>query len=671
MANSSEDESKQPSEDILESFMRTVLNPVVDIDKKPTSPDTNSDPLTLFFEPVSLLLDMIQGTTLSEPEKKTNKKNDNTETNNESNPISIFDQIKKWLDLGSEYNKSLLTQALDTLTNPPLRYNNLIEHFTTLSKHLLQGDASTPANLVDHHLSLMQKQLTLGQNTVRRLIGVETAPIITPSKTDHRFNDEQWENNDLFDYIKQSYLLNSQFLLSLTDCLGIEKKKKASLDYYFRQISSAMSPSNFALINPEVLKKIKETKGKNIYQGIKQFLEDQANSPQILNICMSGGDRFQLGQNIAATTGKVIFENSLMQLIQYQATTKKTHTVPLLIIPSWINKYYILDLSPNNSFVEWAVNQGHTVFMISWINPDQRHRDIGFDDYLQQGVLTAIDTITKATGEKKVNTVGYCLGGILLATVLSYLSFHKKDSIASATYLAASLDYSDPGDISIFLNESSVKTLESIMEKDGFLDGRLMSITFNLLRENDLYWNYYIQNYLKGERPKAFDVLHWSTDNTNIPARAHSYVLRELHLKNALKEKDSLSLLDTPIDLGRIKNPVYILATDKDHIAKWESVYSSTQLHCGEKRFVLAGSGHIAGVINSPANNKYYYHVNSDLPQSPDNWLEKASKLEGSWWNDWLAWVSPHSGNQVKARSIPLKSVIENAPGRYVRRRLS
>ena len=673
--------SNHSSQDILELFTQIMLTPVNGaVERNQQSTSQHSDALqhtiTPLLQTASLILDLFQ----VEPDAvKPATDNDagkhsldqNQPPSDGGDQDTAFNQLSKWIELGCEYNKRILTDTLNILSSPADRCNSMIDSFTSLSTQLLQSGSSTPANLIKNHLLLMQKQLELGENIIRRLAGDTTEPVIEPQKTDNRFRDEQWSSNILFDFVKQSYLLNSQSLMSITDCLDIPTKNKSLLTYLLRQVSSAMSPSNFALMNPEVLQKIKETNGKNIYQGIRQLLEDHSKSPQILNVCMSDQEKFQLGENIATAKGKVVFENELMQLIQYQATTKKTFSVPLLIIPSWINKYYILDLSPTNSFVQWAVNQGYTVFMISWVNPDQDHRHIEFDDYLKLGVLDAINAIKTITGESQVNAVGYCLGGILLATALSYLSHHKQNAIASATYLATSLDYTDPGDIGIFLNEKSVDTLEALMEKEGYLDGRLLSITFNSLRENDLYWNYYVKNYLKGERPKAFDVLHWNSDNTNVPAKAHSFVLRDLHLNNGLMNENSVSLLNTPMDLQKVKNPTYILATDKDHIAKWQSAYTATQLHSGDRRFVLAGSGHIAGVINPPTSKKYYYLVNPDLPPCPNSWLNRAKRSEGSWWNDWIEWLHPHGGKRITARKIDDRHVIEDAPGRYVLKRLN
>ena len=679
MVKAAEYVTEHTPEESLKLFMQSVLDTNMSNENRAdelSSPIKNfQESLDPLLQPMTLFLDLLQNISpnainTTQPESTTSEPHVKIDTDEQSGTDSES-HLKRWMDLGCEYNKRLLTDSLGLFANPTQRCHGIIDHFTTLSNQLMQGSSSPPTNLLSSHLSLMLKQLELGENLVKRLAGTETSPVIHPCKTDHRFSDSEWETNLLFDFIKQSYLLNSQAVMSLTDGIDLDPQNKALLDYCLRQVSSALSPSNFAFVNPEVLRKIEETNGENIYKGIKQFLEDQANSSQYLNICMSDSEKFKLGENIATTKGKIVYENELIQLIQYEATTDSAFSTPLLMIPSWINKYYILDLSPANSFVQWAVNHGITVFMISWVNPDQNHRHLGFEDYLQLGILKSVDTIQEITGEKQVNAAGYCLGGILLATAMAYLSHHKKNSIKTATYLAASLDYTDPGDISIFCTEKIVKSLEEMMEKEGYLDGRLLSVTFNLLRENELYWNFYIQNYLKGERPKAFDVLHWNTDNTNVPVKAHSFVLRDLHLDNALIKKGSIKLLDTPIDLKKVQNPTYILATDKDHIAKWESAYSATQLHSGDKRFVLAGSGHVAGVINPPINNKYYYLTNENLPKSPKTWLKSAHKHAGSWWNDWLEWIKPQSGNAKETKPIQSKYVLESAPGRYVRKRLS
>lgn len=582
--------------------------------------------------------------------------------------------------------------------------NTVVETATECCRNVFNGIANNPHKVVERQLEHWQLQLQLSSNLLRRLLGEAVEPVVQPQPSDRRFDNPEWSSNALFDYIKQSYLLTAENALQMiAELEGVEARDRERLSYFMRQLISALAPTNFALTNPDVLRRTLETQGSNLVDGLRMMVEDKKRSADILNVCVSQPDAFKVGVNLAHTPGAVVAENELMQLIQYTPVTPQVQTVPVLIVPSWVNKYYVLDLSEKNSFIRWLVAQGYTVFTISWINPDASHRSVQFSDYLRRGPLFAAAAIESITGAPQVAGVGYCLGGILLACALAYGERVEDQRFASATYLAASIDFRNAGDIGIFVNENLVKSVERQMQRHGYLDGRLLSAGFSLLRENDLYWNYYVTNYLKGERPSAFDLLHWNSDSTNVPEATHRFVLRELHLQNRLIKSREVVIDGCAIDLRDIATPTYVLATDKDHIAHWQSCYAAMQLQRGPARFVLAGSGHIAGVINPPSANKYYYYADStsdsdlfgsdtfnrvnnndtfknnngtseNVPAfsqlSADEWLQDAQRFDGSWWCDWERWQRALTGPECAAREIRLADVIEPAPGRYVLRRL-
>jgi polyhydroxyalkanoate synthase len=426
------------------------------------------------------------------------------------------------------------------------------------------------------------------------------------------------------------------------------------------------------LTNPEALREFVHSGGQSLMNGLRNLLEDLERGNGRLNIRMTDMEAFDLGRDIAATPGKVIFQNEMMQLLQYQPTTTQVRRRPLLIFPPWINKFYILDLRAKNSFIKWAVDQGHTVFVISWVNPNQEYATKSFDDYLREGSLAALSAIEQATGEREVNAVGYCLGGTLLSSTLGYLAAVNDECIQSASLFTTLLDFSQPGDLEVFIDEEQLDALERRMERQGFLDGSEMSTTFSMLRANDLIWSFFINNYLLGKDPFPFDLLFWNSDSTRMPAEMHSFYLRNMYQNNLLKESGGIVLNGEAIDLARVKVPVYFVSTIEDHIALWKSCYAGTQLFGGPVRFVLGASGHIAGVINPPSANKYGYWTNSKLPASPDEWFEGAKHHEGSWWTDWFKWVKRYAGAEVEVR-VPgegkLKP-IEDAPGSYVKVRI-
>jgi polyhydroxyalkanoate synthase subunit PhaC len=533
---------------------------------------------------------------------------------------------------------------------------------------------ANPAQMMKAQIGFWQDYMTLWQNTARRMMGIDTEPVIDAPATDRRFRDDAWKDSEVFDFIKQSYLLSARYVQDVvTHVDGLDKKTAQKVDFYSRQFCDAMSPSNFLLTNPEVLRRTAETGGENLLKGLNNLLSDLENGKGKLRIKMTDTEAFRLGENIGVSPGKVVYQNDLMQLIQYAPTTETVLKRPLLICPPWINKFYILDLRPRNSLVRWAVSQGHTVFVISWVNPDEKLAEKGFEDYMQQGYLAALDAIEQATGEREVNAIGYCLGGTLLASTLAYMAAKKDDRIKSATFFVALTDFEEAGELGVFIDEEQLTSLEDKMNKRGYLEGSEMATTFNMLRANDLIWSFVVNNYLLGNDPFPFDLLYWNADSTRMPARMHSFYLRKMYQENLLAQPGGITLSDVPIDLRKIKTPAYFLSTREDHIAPWKSTYRGTQLLGGSKRFVLAASGHIAGVVNPPEGGKYSHWINEALPPDPDTWFRGATEIAGSWWPDWQRWVSAQAKEHVPAR-VPgdgkLKP-IEDAPGSYVRVRLS
>ncbi len=538
--------------------------------------------------------------------------------------------------------------------------------FLELSAKML----ANPYKLAETQMNLWWQYMNLWQHSWLKMFGVAAAPIAEPNKGDKRFKHEDWQEHFLFDFIKQSYLIAARSLhQAVASVEDLDEETAKKVNFYTRQYIDALAPSNFVLTNPEVFRETIASGGQNLVRGLNNLLEDIERGQGQLRISMTDPDAFQLGVNIATTPGKVVWQTDLMQLIQYEPTTSKVYQTPLLIVPPWINKYYILDLREKNSFVKWATDQGMTTFILSWVNPDQRYASKSFADYLNEGTLAALEAIKHATGEERVNTVGYCLGGTLLATTLGYMAAKKDDRIASATFMASLLDFAEPGELEVFIDEAQVAALEKRMSERGYLEGAEMANTFNMLRSNDLIWSFVVNNYLLGRDPFPFDLLHWNADSTRMPANMHSFYLRNMYLNNALRKPGGIRLHDTPIDLGKVKAPCYFVSTIEDHIAPWKSTYQGCHLLGGKVRFVLGGSGHIAGIVNPPQANKYGYWINNQLPSDPAQWLAGAKQHEGSWWNDWKAWLEPELGPQVPAR-IPGKGkakVIEAAPGSYVK----
>ncbi len=528
---------------------------------------------------------------------------------------------------------------------------------------------SDPSRLVQAQMSLWNDYMTLWQRTAQRFIGGAAEPVIEGAPEDRRFRDHAWSDNTLFDFIKQSYLLTARTIQgAVKNVEGLDERTARKVDFYTRQFVDAIAPSNFVMTNPQVLRATIESRGENLLNGLTNLLDDLERGKGRLAIKMTDMAAFRIGENVATTPGKVVYQNDLIQLIQYAPTTPTVKKRPLLIIPPWINKFYILDLRPENSFIRWAVGQGHTVFVISWVNPDERLSAKGFEDYMREGPLAALDAIRDATGERDLNGIGYCLGGTLLAATLAYMTAKRDHRIKSATYLVTMVDFAEAGELSVFIDEEQLTALEARMDKKGYLDAHDMHTTFNMLRANDLIWSFVVNNYLLGKSPFPFDLLYWNADSTRMPAAMHSFYLRKMYQENLLARPGGISLGGVPIDLRRVKTPAFLLSTREDHIAPWRSTYAATQLYAGPVKFVLSASGHIAGVVNPPGS-KYGHFDNAENPPTPEAWLAGATEHEGSWWPRWREWVAQYAGAEVPARRPGDGKLrpIEDAPGSYVK----
>ena len=525
-------------------------------------------------------------------------------------------------------------------------------------------------------LKAQQELLTgyqaLWMNTTEALLKNQNPTPLKNTIPDRRFKDPEWSENPIFNFLKESYLLNAKWLMSMTSSVeGADADLAMKIDFYARQLIDAWSPSNFALTNPSVLREINESKGENLARGFQNLAQDMANSAGAPSIRQTDMNFFEVGQNIATSEGSVIFQNEIFQLIQYTPKTAKVFKRPLLIIPPWINKFYVLDLQPENSFVGWLTEKGYTVFLISWVNPDESLRNKGLSEYMQDGILQAIDAVETATGETEVNAIGYCIGGTLLSITLGYLAQKKIDKIKSATFLAAQIDFTEAGELRVFTDKQQIDLIAAQVERQGYLDGSTMAWIFNMLRPNDLIWSFVVNNYLMGKQPQAFDLLYWNADSTRFPAKMIIEYLRNMYQENLLAQPGAYSINDVPIDLSLVKTPSFFQATKEDHIAPYSSVFKAMNIFSGPKTFALAGSGHIAGIVNHPSKGKYQFWENNRRKRytNADAWLEDATEVPGSWWPSWHRWNAKNSGPKVEAR-IPGSgglSVLEPAPGSYVK----
>lgn len=550
--------------------------------------------------------------------------------------------------------------------NPPAELAEVVKTFSAVAEYWV----SDTERLAELQKNIGTAYLELWGSSVRRLVGEEVPRAIEPSPRDKRFSDPEWKSNHFFDFLMQLYLLTTQWAHDLVrNAEGLDAHTRKKAEFYVQQITNALSPSNFILTNPEVLRETLATSGDNLLRGMQMLAEDIEAGRGNLRIRQSDPANLVVGVNMATTPGKVIFQNELMQLIQYEPTTESVLRTPLLIVPPWINKFYILDLKPEKSFIKWCVDQGITVFVISWVNPDARLGHKTFEDYMKEGPLAAMDVIEQATGEMKIHTMGYCVGGTLLASTLAWLAEKRRVRVTSATFLAAQVDFTHAGDLLVFVDEDQISALERDMQTSGVLEGGKMAMAFNMLRSNDLIWSYVVSNYLKGQPPSAFDLLHWNSDATRMPAANHSYYLRNCYLENRLST-GSMVLDNTLLDLSKVKVPIYNLATREDHIAPADSVLYGSQFFGGSVRFVLSGSGHIAGVVNPPAAGKYQYWTNDNVKDvTLVDWLKAAHEHKGSWWVDWREWLENIDAERVPARAVGTDELppIEDAPGSYVR----
>lgn len=537
---------------------------------------------------------------------------------------------------------------------------------------LFESAANQPAALLKIQAEWWQQQLQIWQNVA---LTANTDDVVSAEKGDKRFSNEEWQKDIFFNFIKQSYLLFSKTYLETIDSIeGLDEKSKERISFFSRQAINALSPSNYIATNPELLKLTLEQNGENLLAGLEQLKEDVESSADILKIRMTNNNAFRLGEEIANTQGDVVYRNELFELIQYRPLTKTVNATPLLIVPPFINKYYILDLREKNSMVRWLLEQGHAVFMISWRNPGKSQQHVEFGDYVTEGVAKAVSAIEDITGQEQINAAGYCIGGTVLASTVAYYAAKRmKKRIKSASFFTTLLDFSQPGEVGAYINDTIINAIELQNNAKGYMDGRSLSVTFSLLRENSLYWNYYVDNYLKGNSPVDFDLLYWNSDSTNVAADTHNFMLRELYLNNKLVADKGVKVGGVWIDLNKIKIPSYFVSTKEDHIALWQGTYRGALNVGGNKTFVLGESGHIAGIVNHPAKNKYGFWTNDSLDDSADEWLSNASHSEGSWWNHWHQWLlSFNPDEQVEPFNVGSEQfpVLEAAPGSYVKQTL-
>jgi polyhydroxyalkanoate synthase len=532
--------------------------------------------------------------------------------------------------------------------------------------------AADPVALAQAQMRLWEGYMELWRSAAQRAAGETAEPAVAPSHGDRRWGNKEWRENPLLDVVKQSYLLTANWLVDTVKGVdGVEPEVKKRVAFFTQQLADAFAPTNFALLNPDVVKEAVETGGESFARGLRQLAEDLERGHGRLSISQTDFSRFAVGKNIATAPGQVVFENELIQLIQYAPATKEVYERPLLIFPPWINKFYILDLRPENSMIRWLTEQGFTVFLTSWVNPGPELKDATFEDYMRKGVFAAVDAVRKQTGVERVNAVGYCIGGTLLLAALAYMAQEKDDRIASATFFAAQGDFAEAGDLTMFVTDEWLEEIERRMDANGgVLDGQTMSDVFNMLRANDLVWSFVVNNYLLGKTPKPFDLLYWNADQTRLPKALHMFYLRKFYRENALA-KGTLEVGGRTLSLKDVTTPCYFQASKEDHIAPYRSVYRAARGVGGKVRFVLAGSGHIAGVINHPGAHKYQHWIgaSAELPKTADAWLKSAEERAGSWWPDWKRWLARRSGEKVPARD-PKKGPlmpIEPAPGRYVR----
>ena len=583
-------------------------------------------------------------------------------------PEEFSRNMLKLMEGGTRAMTDLLERA-DAKPSPFSPASEMAIATETMTK-LAEKWLSDPVKLATAQSELYASYASIWTNTVKRMMGEQVAPVAAPEPGDTRFKDPEWNSNPYFDFWKQSYLVTTKWADGLmAQTPDLDERTQQKVEFYWRLLASAASPSNIPAMNPEVMRETFATNGANLVKGIKLLAEDMEKSGDLLQISQTDTSAFEVGRNLALTPGKVVFENELLQLIQYTPTTEEVHETPIFFVPPWINKFYILDLTPAKSFIKYVVDQGFTVFVVSWVNPDGHLSAKTFEDYMLDGVLEAGRAVCRETGVKTCNILGYCVGGTLVATTLSYLAARGEAPFNSVTFLTTQVDFEKAGDLLVFIDEKQLGELEGIMSERGYLDGSRMANVFNMMRPRDLIWPYIINNYMLGKKPFPFDLLYWNQDSTRMTAANHAFYLREFYHENRLAN-GGMTLGGVKLDPRKITLPVFELATRDDHIAPAVSVFKGAKLFAGPVDFVLAGSGHIAGVINPPDKVKYQHWTGAKPAGDAtlDAWLKAAEEHAGSWWPYWIDWLAHHSGALIPAREPGAKlGVIEDAPGRYVR----
>ena len=585
-----------------------------------------------------------------------------------ADPVQFAQNMAKVFEEAASIARMVAERPQPTLDETEAQLTPMEQVSKTLGA-VAQSYMSDPQKLMEAQMELWNSYTQLWQSTWARILGQPAQPVAEPSRTDKRFKDPDWQQNTVFDFLKQFYLISANWAQDMVkNAEGVDEHTRHKAKFYVEQIANAVSPSNFALTNPEVLRTTLATNGANLIEGLKHLQEDMQTPDGRLRIKQTDMSAFEIGKNIAMTPGKVVFRNETFELIQYSPTTEQTYDYPLVIFPPWINKFYILDLNPKKSFVKWAVDQGLTVFIVSWVNADEKQARKSFSDYMREGFLEAIQAAQDASGAEKVNVIGYCIGGTLTAASLGYMAARGDDRVNAATFFTTQVDFEKAGDLLVYVDEEQVKWIEGRMADKGYLPGARMADAFNLLRSNDLIWSYVVNNYMLGKEPMPFDLLYWNSDSTRMPAGVHSFYLRECYMANKLSQ-GKMVLDNVRIDLKKATMPIYNLAAREDHIAPLPSVFRVGQYFGGKARLVVAGSGHIAGVVNPPDANKYQYWTNDKGAPTIEEWLKGATEHPGSWWPDWIKWISTKSGAKVPARTPGdgKLAVIEDAPGSYVK----
>ncbi len=585
-----------------------------------------------------------------------------------TDPVQLAQNLAKAFEHAAQIARmvaerpELLQKHTETQVTP-------IDQVTKTLGAVAQSYMAEPQKLIEAQNQLWQSYSQIWQNAWGKALGADVGPVASPARNDKRFKDKDWQENTIFDFLKQFYLVSTSWAQDvIKNADGIDEHTRQKAGFYVEQIANALSPSNFPASNPEVLRATLASNGANLIKGLDNLERDMASPDGRLRIKQTDSTAFEIGKNIAMTPGKVVFRNDTFELIQYSPTQKRVYEIPLLIVPPWINKFYILDLNPKKSFVRWAVEQGLTVFVVSWVNADEKQGRKTFSDYMREGFLEAVNAVQNATGAEKVNTIGYCIGGTLVAAALGYMAAKNDGRVNAATFFTTQVDFEKAGDLLVYVDDEQVKWIEERMEEKGYLPGSRMADAFNLLRSNDLIWSYVINNYLLGKEPMPFDLLYWNSDSTQMPAGVHSFYLRECYMANKLSHGKML-LDGVRIDLKKVTVPVYNLAARDDHIAPLPSVFRVGQFMGGDTKLVVSGSGHVAGVVNPPEARKYQYWTNDKPADDLAGWLKQATEHEGSWWPDWAEWITSRSGSKVAA-PVPgdgKLDVLEDAPGSYVR----